>query len=108
MSCSREPCGFGSHAPDYFARLADDSALVLDCRPADRIKPEDQVSFDATRHACAALGWRCEIVDAPAWNASTGTRSGGRVLLLEPYRRPVATVSMSVVVSTHLPSAASG
>lgn len=28
-----------SHAPDYFARLADCSARVLDCRPAKRIKP---------------------------------------------------------------------
>jgi hypothetical protein len=55
-----------SHAPDYFARLADGSALVLDCRPAERIKPKDQVAFDATRQACALLGWRYEVVDAPA------------------------------------------
>ncbi|WP_433264762.1 TnsA endonuclease N-terminal domain-containing protein [Actinosynnema sp. CS-041913] len=54
-----------SHAPDYFARLAVGSALVLDSRLVDQIKPKDQVAFDATREACALLGWRYEIVDAP-------------------------------------------
>jgi hypothetical protein len=37
---------------------------VLDCRPADRIKPRDQVAFEATAQACAVLGWRYEVVDA--------------------------------------------
>ena len=30
-----------SHAPDFFARSAGGAALVMDCRPADRIKPRD-------------------------------------------------------------------
>ncbi|WP_214367032.1 TnsA-like heteromeric transposase endonuclease subunit [Pseudonocardia sp. H11422] len=54
-----------SHAPDYFARLAGGSALVLDCRPAERIKEKDRVAFEATGAACAMLGWRYEVVDAP-------------------------------------------
>jgi hypothetical protein len=54
-----------SHAPDYFARLADGSALVLDVRSTDRIKPRDRVAFDATREACDALGWRYEVAGAP-------------------------------------------
>ncbi|EWM09700.1 hypothetical protein KUTG_00004 [Kutzneria sp. 744] len=54
-----------SHAPDYFARLTDGNALVLDCRPLDRIKPKDEVAFEATRAACELLGWRYEIVGAP-------------------------------------------
>jgi hypothetical protein len=41
-----------SHAPDYFARLADGSALVLDVRAADRIKPRDQVAFVAGSWCC--------------------------------------------------------
>lgn len=53
-----------SHAPDYFAWLADGSALVLDCRSADRIKPRDRVAFEATGAACTVLGWRYEVVDA--------------------------------------------
>lgn len=44
-----------SHAPDYFARLDDGSALVVDCRPADRIKPKDAAKFDATRHVGPVL-----------------------------------------------------
>jgi hypothetical protein len=54
-----------SHAPDYFAGLADGSALVLDVRPADRIKPRDQATFLATREVCGALGWHYEVAGAP-------------------------------------------
>ncbi|CRK55295.1 hypothetical protein [Alloactinosynnema sp. L-07] len=53
-----------SHAPDYFARRVDGSALVLDCRPEDRIGPRDRVAFEATAAACAVLGWRYEVVGA--------------------------------------------
>lgn len=45
-----------SHVPDYFARLADGSALVLDCRPVNRIKSRDRAAFDATLAACDLLG----------------------------------------------------
>ncbi|MBB5804329.1 hypothetical protein F4560_004097 [Saccharothrix ecbatanensis] len=54
-----------SHAPDYFARLTDGTALVLDCRPLNRIKPRDQAAFDAARTACAQLGRRYEVGGAP-------------------------------------------
>jgi hypothetical protein len=54
-----------SHAPDYFARLADGSALVLDVRSAERIKARDRIAFGATREACATLGWRYEVAGAP-------------------------------------------
>jgi hypothetical protein len=47
-----------SHVPDYFARLADGSALVVDCRPVERIKPKDMAAFEATRTACEHVGWR--------------------------------------------------
>ncbi|WP_017602688.1 TnsA-like heteromeric transposase endonuclease subunit [Nocardiopsis alkaliphila] len=46
-----------SHAPDLFALRRDGSALVVDSRPADRIKPRDQRAFEATRQACSELGW---------------------------------------------------
>jgi hypothetical protein len=35
-----------SHAPDFFARRVDGSAVVLDCRPVDRRKPADVAKFD--------------------------------------------------------------
>ncbi|WP_405984809.1 hypothetical protein [Streptomyces sp. NBC_00872] len=45
-----------SHVPSYFARHQDGSAIVVDCRPADRRKPRDWVKFGATQRACDPLG----------------------------------------------------
>ncbi|MEQ4305527.1 TnsA-like heteromeric transposase endonuclease subunit [Plantactinospora sp. B6F1] len=53
-----------SHAPDYFARLADGGALVLDCRPVERIKPRDAAAFAATAEACEQVGWRYQVAGA--------------------------------------------
>lgn len=55
-----------SHAPDYFARLVDGRGLVVDCRPAERIKPRDAAAFAATRRACELAGWEYRLVGAPA------------------------------------------
>jgi hypothetical protein len=71
-----------SHAPDYFARLADGSARVLDCRPAGRIKPRDQAAFDETRAACAVMGWHYDVVDRPLETLL------GNVRWLAGYRHP--------------------
>jgi hypothetical protein len=46
------------HAPDYFARLADGTGVVIDVRADDRIKPEDAAAFAATEAACESVGWR--------------------------------------------------
>jgi hypothetical protein len=46
-----------SHAPDFFARAADGTGLVVDCRPADRIDARSAVAFAAIRRACEQLGW---------------------------------------------------
>jgi hypothetical protein len=54
-----------SHVPDYFARLADGSALVMDCRPPERIKDKDRMAFEATRTACTRLRWRYEVAGPP-------------------------------------------
>jgi hypothetical protein len=53
-----------SHPPDYFARRADGSAVVLDCRPDDRIEPRDAEAFAATERACALVGWDYRRVGA--------------------------------------------
>ncbi|MFI5608650.1 TnsA-like heteromeric transposase endonuclease subunit [Amycolatopsis sp. NPDC051903] len=71
-----------SHAPDYFARLVDGSALVLDVRPADRITPRDQAAFDATRAACTLMGWAYDVV-----GPTLGTRLAN-VRWLAGYRHP--------------------
>jgi hypothetical protein len=55
-----------SHVPDYFARRADGSAVVIDCRPMDRRdRPRDVAAFEATRRACAEVGWEYRLVGAP-------------------------------------------
>ncbi|MEU2130497.1 TnsA-like heteromeric transposase endonuclease subunit [Streptomyces sp. NPDC018352] len=54
-----------SHAPDYFVRRDDGSAVVIDCRPADRRKARDWAKFEATQAACDQAGWEFRLVGAP-------------------------------------------
>ncbi len=54
------------HAPDFFARLADGTGVVIDVRADDRIEPEDAEAFDVTARACTAAGWefrRVGVID---------------------------------------------
>ena len=45
------------HAPDFFARRADGSGLVVDVRPDDRIPAKDAEVFRMTAMACGQAGW---------------------------------------------------
>jgi TnsA-like endonuclease N terminal len=45
------------HAPDFFARRADGTAVVIDVRPDDRVPARDAETFTVTAHACEAAGW---------------------------------------------------
>lgn len=71
-----------SHAPDFFARRVNGSAVVIDCRPDDRIKPRDEAAFAATARVCELLGWEYRRVGAP--DAITT----GNVRWLSGYRHP--------------------
>ncbi len=51
------------HAPDFLVRSADGAVLVLDSRPWERIADRDREAFDATRRACAMLGWGYAVWD---------------------------------------------
>ena len=53
------------HAPDYFVRRVDGSAVVVDCRPEHRRKPRDLVAFEMTRQACELVGWEYRLLGAP-------------------------------------------
>ncbi len=53
------------HAPDYFVRLADGSAAVIDVRADERIEPKDAEAFEVTRTACSQAGWGFERVGTP-------------------------------------------
>jgi hypothetical protein len=54
-----------SHAPDFFARRRDGSGLVIDVRPVKRVRPRDSAAFEATRRACAVVGWDFRLVHEP-------------------------------------------
>ncbi|MGN9843736.1 TnsA-like heteromeric transposase endonuclease subunit [Nonomuraea sp. H19] len=45
------------HVPDFFARLADGTGMVIDVRADGRISPEDAQTFAATERACQQVGW---------------------------------------------------
>jgi hypothetical protein len=45
------------HAPDFFARLADGTGVVMDVRADDRMEPRDAEAFEVTARACEAAGW---------------------------------------------------
>lgn len=54
----RTPAGkVRRHAPDFFARLADGGALVIDSRPLEVADAGDREAFAAARAACGLLGW---------------------------------------------------
>jgi hypothetical protein len=74
-----KPC---SHAPDYFARSAGGAAPVMDCRPADRIKPRDADAFAVTRAGCELVGWLYEVAGSPVPVVV------GNVRWLSGYRHP--------------------
>ncbi len=50
------------HAPDFFARLRDGSAAVVDVKPLARIEPDDIEAFDWTSILCGELGWDYFVV----------------------------------------------
>lgn len=45
------------HVPDYFARNADGSGIVLDVRADDRVGPADAAIFEKTEITCRSIGW---------------------------------------------------
>src|ERR1035437_4480224 len=73
------------HAPDYFARMEDGSAVVIDVRPDDRIEPRDAEAFEVTGRASGLAGWRFVRAGVPdpvrtanvAWLSRYRPRGGG-------------------------------
>lgn len=68
------------HVPDYFARLADGSGVVVDVRADDRIERLDAAAFDATAQACRDVGWAYRRVGSvdPVFAANVRWLSGYR------------------------------
>ncbi|MFD9601757.1 TnsA-like heteromeric transposase endonuclease subunit [Streptomyces sp. NPDC059970] len=53
------------HAPDYFVRLADGRARVVDVRAEDDVDERTAEAFAATERACSAVGWEFVHVGVP-------------------------------------------
>jgi hypothetical protein len=69
-----------SHAPDFFARHRDGTGVVVDCRPAGRIKDRDAAAFAATERACGEVGWEYRLTTGhdPIWLANVRWLAGYR------------------------------
>lgn len=75
------------HAPDFFARLADGTAMVVDVHPDERIPARDAQTFALTASACQAAGWEYRrLGDLDPVLAAE--RLGSFVLWLRHTRRP--------------------
>jgi len=53
------------HPPDFFARLADGSGVVVDVRPDDLVDAKATEVFAVTAEACRQVGWTFRRVGAP-------------------------------------------
>lgn len=62
--CWGSESGRRRHAPDFFARTADGSGVVIDVRADEQIAPADEESFSVMGMACQAVGWEFRRVGA--------------------------------------------
>jgi hypothetical protein len=87
-----------SHAPDFFARTTDGAGLVIDCRPAARVKARDELAFEATARMCAEVGWDYRLVHGyeAVWLANVQWLAGYRHPrhLIEPVATGLEEVFM--------------
>jgi hypothetical protein len=70
------------HALDYFLRMRDGRAVVIDVRADDRVADRDAEAFAATARACASVGWEYRRVGAVAAVSAANWR------WLAGYRHP--------------------
>jgi hypothetical protein len=81
------------HVPDFFARLADGTGVVVDIRPDDRIPEKDAEVFAVTAAACVAAGWdfrRLGEIDPVL---------GANVRWLSRYRHPRCAAGGGIVAA---------
>jgi hypothetical protein len=70
------------HAPDYFARRADGTGVVIDVRPDQRIGEQDAAVFADTARLCAEVGWEYQRV------GELGPVHAANLRWLAGYRHP--------------------
>jgi hypothetical protein len=70
------------HAPDFFARRADGTGVVIDVRADERVGERDAVVFAATARWCAQVGWEYRRV------GELGPVRAANLRWLSGYRHP--------------------
>jgi len=70
------------HAPDFFARLADGTGVVIDVRADDRIELRDAEAFEVMARSCGRAGWEFRRV------GMTDPVLAANVRWLSRYRHP--------------------
>jgi hypothetical protein len=70
------------HAPDFFARRANGTGVVIDVRPDQRIGDQDAAVFAATARLCAHVGWEDQRV------GELGSVYAANLRWLAGYRHP--------------------
>ena len=84
------------HAPDYFARLADGTGVVIDVRTDDQIEPPDAEAFAATGRACREVGWLFRRTGRPGITLAANVRWLAGYRHSRCHRRDVATALLEV------------
>jgi hypothetical protein len=84
------------HAPDYFARLADGTCVVIDVRADDRIEPRDAEAFAATDRACLEVGWMFRRMGGPDSTLAANVRWLAGYRHSRCYRSDVAEALLEV------------
>ncbi|MEV4916519.1 TnsA-like heteromeric transposase endonuclease subunit [Streptomyces tirandamycinicus] len=84
------------HTPDYFARRANGTGVVIDVRADDRIGDKDAAAFAATETACSQVGWEFRRVGAPAAVLMANVRWLAGYRHPRAYREVVAQVLVEV------------
>jgi hypothetical protein len=103
------------HAPDYFARRADGTGVVVDCRPEEmRGEARDREAFEAARAASGAVGWEYRLVGGcePVLTANVRWLAGYRhprrrlpgvaARLLEAAARPAPLMDLAAAAGDPL------
>jgi len=71
-----------THTPDFFARRADGTGMVIDVRPDSLIDPKAAKVFDVTASAYAKVGWEFRRIGGPSAVLAANVR------WLAGYRHP--------------------
>jgi len=82
------PDGLREHYPDYFVRLEDGQAVLMDVKPAAQIKDDVRKQFDMTAVLAAERGWRYVVYDAESKIREANLR------FLAPFRDSASTAEL--------------